>query len=68
VGKNDVEKFEKIPWAKLLKSSSTGYDGDLGMISKDRRMLKMMLNELVEKELYPLPRLAQIGGEGEVDG
>jgi len=44
----------------------------------------MMLNELVEKELYHLPRLAQIvnsgeagmvegeegmvGGEGEVDG
>jgi len=29
-------------------------------------MLKMMLNELVEKDLYPLPRLTQIVNSGEV--
>jgi len=48
---NGAENFDKIPWAKLLKSCNTGYDGNLGVISKDRRMFKMMLNELVEKDL-----------------
>ena len=60
-GKNDVENFEKISWAKLLKSSSTGYDGNLGVISKDRRMFKKMLNELVELELLADDARTQCG-------
>ena len=49
--KHDAEDFEQMPWTKLLKSG-TGYEYNLGVISKDRRMLKWLLNELVTKGLY----------------
>ena len=65
--KNGAES-EKMPWTKLLKSCDTGYDGNLELISKDRKIIKLLLNKLRGKNLYPLRRAQVVDSGGIVVG
>lgn len=47
-----AEDLKIIPWTKLLKARGHGYVGNLGVIAKDREILKTLLNNLYEKNLY----------------
>lgn len=49
---NGEDKVIIISWTKLLKARGSGYKGYLGVIVKDRRLLKTLLNDLYDKQLF----------------
>lgn len=50
------EDVKTISWTKLLKSRGNGYVGHLGVIAKDRGIVKTLLNNLYNKQLYQFSR------------
>lgn len=48
------DKLITISWTKLLKACGPGFTGYLGVIARDRRLLKDLLNNLYDKNLYLL--------------
>ena len=56
--------FQKIPWVKLLNANGRGYEGNLGVISKDHQSFKGFLNKLLKKKEYGGPQTSGGVGEG----
>ena len=57
--------FQRIPWVKLINANGRGYEGNLGVISKDHQSFKEFLNKLLKKKKYGGAQTSGGVGEGE---